>query len=103
MKHGGTKTTPEKKLATRTLRHSILDDIMERDSLSSGSLEARYSEKHRLEPAKFKEQVLFKSLQRQKEAMTQIDDAKLSRDHKRHFMVSRAIGHDLYIPGASSW
>ena len=72
--------------------------------MSSGSLDANYSEKQRrLEPKKFKERFLFKSLLREKEAMTPIDDAKLSRDHKRHFMVSRVIGHDLYMPGASSW
>ena len=32
-----------------------------------------------------------------------LDDAKISRDHERHFMVSRVLGHELDIPGASEW
>jgi len=103
MKHGGVGSKPDKKALHKPLRNFILDDIEERDSVSSASLDARYSGRHRAEPTRVKEQIAFKALLREKEALTPIDDAKISRDHKRHFMVSRVIGHDLDIPGASDW
>jgi len=67
-------------------RNSILDGIEERDSLSSGSL-YDYSEKYKEDPARLKEQIGYKNLMREKEAMTAIDDCKMSRDMQRHFMV----------------
>ena len=67
-------------------RDSILAGIEERDSLSSGSL-YDYSEKDKEDPVRLKEQITYKNLMREKEALTAIDDCKISRDMQRHFMV----------------
>ena len=56
-----------------------------------------------MDPNKLKDQLNFKNMLREKEAMVPIDDAKISRDHKRHFMVSRTLGHNLEITGSSEW
>ena len=45
----------------------------------------------------------YKSLLIEKEPAISQDDGKISRDHKRHFSVSRVIGHDLEMPGAIEW
>ena len=42
-------------------------------------------------------------MMKEKEAVVPLDDGKISRDHGRHFMVSRVLGHDLDMPGASEW
>ena len=76
-----------------------MNEIDERDSISSGSLYF-HSEKHRIEPNKLKEQMAYKNLLIEKEPAVSLDDGKMSRDHKRHFSVSRVIGHDLEMPGA---
>jgi hypothetical protein len=103
MKYGGGVSKPDKQELRKPMRNKILDDIEEGKSISSMSLHARYSGRDRIEPAKVKEQLGIKALIREKEALTSFDDAKISRDHKRHFMVSRSIGHDLDIPGSSNW
>lgn len=84
------------------MRTTMLEDIEERDSLSSGSL-YYHSEKHRIEPEKLRERLAYKQLKMEKEASLPLDDAKISRDHRRHFMLSRILGHELDIPGASEW
>ena len=86
----------------KNMRDSYLDHMEERDSLSSGSLNF-HSEKHKIDPKKLKEQIMFKNNLIEKEASIPMDDAKVDRDHKRHFMVTRVLGHDLDMPGASDW
>ena len=92
----------EKEKSPPNMRRSILDGIEERDSLSSASL-YYHSERHNVDPEKLKEQIAYKNLLIEKEALVQLDDGKMSRDHKRHFMVQRVLGHDLEMPGASEW
>ena len=84
------------------MRDSILSGDQERDSLSSGSLYF-HSEKHRIDPKKLKEQMVFKRNIVEKEAMISVDDAKIDRDFKRHFLVTRMLGHELHMPGSSDW
>ena len=31
------------------------------------------------------------------------DDAKVSRDLKRHFIVQRVLGHEIDMPGTVNW
>ena len=45
----------------------------------------------------------FKALLREKEILIPVDDCKINRDHKRIFIVSRILGHDLEIPGGNEW
>ena len=45
----------------------------------------------------------YKSLLIEKEPMMPINDGKISRDHKRHFMFQRILGHEFEMPGASEW
>lgn len=62
------------------MRRSILDDIEERESITSNSLYF-HSEKHRIEPEKLKEQLAYKNMLIEKEAILPYDDGKISRDH----------------------
>ena len=44
--------------------------------------------------------MIYKSLSREKEALMPVDDGKLSRDHGRHFIITRQLGIDFVTPGA---
>ena len=101
-KHG-LKPTSQGMHLPNTVRDSMLTNIKEHEhSVSSGSL-YDYSEKHVVHPEKLKEQIAYKALMREKEPLLPIDDSKMSRDHKRHFMISRQLGNDLLTPGVSEW
>ena len=94
---------PFKSKVAANAAQSYLAGIEERDdSISSGSLHY-HSEKHKRSPEQLKEQMAYKELLREKETLSAVDDAKLSRDHKRHFIVSRVLGHKLELPGAEEW
>ena len=99
-KHGLASATNKK--IQQNMRESILDDLEERDSLTSASLYFN-SEKHKIEPDKLREQMVFKNMLAEKEAVIPVDDAKMDRDHKRHFLVTRVLGHELDMPGSSEW
>ena len=47
--------------------------------------------------------MLYKKFMIEKEALTPVNDSKVDRDHKRHFLMTRVLGHELDIPGSSEW
>jgi len=80
-----------------------MEEIAEHTSSLSSKEMFNCSIKHNVEPAELREQINLKHLMREKEALVPYDDAKVSRDHGRHFLVTRQLGNDLVNPGTQEW
>ena len=109
-KHGISKTEEERKehhkMNLLGLQQTNLAGIEERDdSMDSDTIldDTSVMPQKKIDPEKLKEQFAYKTMMKEKEAVVPLDDGKISRDHGRHFMVSRVLGHDLDMPGASEW